>query len=72
MRQPHKMVKHIQTICREQLTILFERVWPFCRLALKRLKFPIESNYTFFLPPFNVPFLYPPPPFFLAKTPVNL
>ena len=29
-RQPHKMVKHTQTIRRQAADELFERVWPFC------------------------------------------
>ena len=29
-RQPRKMVKHAQTICREIGDELFEFVWPFC------------------------------------------
>ena len=29
-RQFHKMVKHIQTICRQIADEFFECVWPFC------------------------------------------
>ena len=32
-RQPHNMVKHIQTIRRQFADELFECVWPFCGVA---------------------------------------
>ena len=38
MRQPHKIVKHTQTIRRPLVNHLFGCVWPFCGLALQKLK----------------------------------
>ena len=37
-RQPHKMVKHIQTICRQELTNFLNVFEHFEGLALKELK----------------------------------
>ena len=33
-RQPHKMVKHTETIRRQTADKLFEYVWPFCRVDI--------------------------------------
>ena len=37
-RQPHKLVKYTQTICRQFADKLFECVWPFCGVGTKGFK----------------------------------
>ena len=37
MRQPHKIVKHLNNLLAVN-DELFERVWPFCGAGIKRVK----------------------------------
>ena len=48
-RQPHKMVKHTQTIRRLTADEFFEYVWPFCGIGAERVKINLwNENYSIY------------------------